>query len=197
MKKYHFTIILLFLFLVSTTAQNYKYLRWVKVRNGNIPSQAVVGGEEHGETFYVARANYMGGVHPGKTKNGWTSCNIGYGGKEIEVNDYEVLVYSESSTTLNDLLNEVLRSSSSIASEAHDILESYPDDRFAGLFLNEEEVNSLNRKLKKLQDNAIKARCYKVSDQIDEINKMLESNLPSRANIKKEIESLYETAKEC
>src|SRR6185503_10340172 len=62
------------------------------VSKGTIPANAVVGGGENGYPLYVCRANYMGGVHPGKLLAG--NCNIGYGGKEIVLNNYEILVGS-------------------------------------------------------------------------------------------------------
>jgi V8-like Glu-specific endopeptidase len=52
-------------------------------------------GEENNQTLYSCRANYRGGLHPGKFIAG--QCNFGFGGKEIESRNYEVL--SSSSTT--------------------------------------------------------------------------------------------------
>lgn len=38
------------------------------------------------------RGMYQGGLHPGKTMPGWSSCNIGYGGQEVLLPDFEVMV---------------------------------------------------------------------------------------------------------
>lgn len=66
---------------------------WVAASNGKIPSGSLVGGNEaNGEKLYVCRANYKGGVHPGKVRKAFGACNIGWGGKEVAVNPYEVLV---------------------------------------------------------------------------------------------------------
>jgi hypothetical protein len=62
---------------------------WAKV-NGAVPANAVIGGSEPGRTLPICHAAYNGGVHPGKVVAG--KCNIGYGGKEIVLTSYEVLV---------------------------------------------------------------------------------------------------------
>jgi hypothetical protein len=64
--------------------------RWVFATNGYVPSGAIVGGWEQGRTLYVCRTWYGGGVHPGKVVG--NNCNIGWGGKEITLEAYEVLV---------------------------------------------------------------------------------------------------------
>jgi hypothetical protein len=52
----------------------------------------VVGGaDSNGSTYYLCRANYQGGVHPGKTKAGWQSCLFPYGGGEQSASSYEAL----------------------------------------------------------------------------------------------------------
>ena len=63
-------------------------LSWVRY-NGSTPANAVKGGFENGQTLMVARANFSGVNHPGKMVN--THCNIGYGGKEVVVRQFEIL----------------------------------------------------------------------------------------------------------
>jgi hypothetical protein len=64
---------------------------WVRSdSNQPIPPDAVVGGREPDRLLYVCRAHYAGGTHPGKVVAG--TCNIGYGGKEIVLPGYEILV---------------------------------------------------------------------------------------------------------
>ncbi len=65
-------------------------LSWVSASNGQMPNGAVLGGQEPGRSLYVCRASYQGGVHPGKIVG--SNCNIGYGGQEILLPNYEVLV---------------------------------------------------------------------------------------------------------
>lgn len=70
--------------------------RWVAATNGAIPDGAVICGKEsNGTPLYVARANYEGGVHPGKVRTEFGAANIPYGGIEVKVNPYEVLVCVE------------------------------------------------------------------------------------------------------
>lgn len=75
-------------------------INWVRRSRGqSIPANTIVGGIElggdsNGVTLYVCRADYNGGVYPGKLLNG--SCNIGIGGKEMVLSTYEVAVGSGS-----------------------------------------------------------------------------------------------------
>jgi hypothetical protein len=64
---------------------------WIDSASGApLPANAVAGGEENGHRLYVCRASYNGGVHPGKVVAG--NCNIGFGGDEIVLQQYQVLV---------------------------------------------------------------------------------------------------------
>jgi hypothetical protein len=67
--------------------------KWVTATNGEIPDGAIICGKEaDGTPLYVARASYQGGVHPGKVRKEFGAANISYGGNEVKVNPYEVLV---------------------------------------------------------------------------------------------------------
>ncbi|MEZ4630710.1 MAG: DUF3421 domain-containing protein [Deinococcales bacterium] len=55
-----------------------------------LPRNAVIGGQEAGQSLYICRANYDDGVFPGKVVG--PSCKIGYAGGEISVVGYQVLV---------------------------------------------------------------------------------------------------------
>jgi hypothetical protein len=65
-------------------------VRWVAVRNGQIPSNAFEGGRADGQPLYICRTQYQNGTHVGKVVN--RRCNIGWGGREIVVNHFQVLV---------------------------------------------------------------------------------------------------------
>jgi len=59
----------------------------------NIPFDAIVGGyEANGQYLYLCDANYAGGIHPGKTRPGFNACDISYGGSEVYISNYRVLV---------------------------------------------------------------------------------------------------------
>ncbi len=63
--------------------------------NGGIPGGAVQGGYDippQSPPLFVCQANYNGGMHPGKIRPDWTSCDISWGGQEIFVDAYSVLV---------------------------------------------------------------------------------------------------------
>ncbi|KAJ2349104.1 hypothetical protein IWW50_005131 [Coemansia erecta] len=68
--------------------------RWVTATDGYIPPDAVQGGvEKDGSPLFVARAMHKGGLHPGKAaphiQGG--GCSIGFGHKEVNVREYQVL----------------------------------------------------------------------------------------------------------
>jgi hypothetical protein len=74
--------------------------RWRSAINGNVPTGAYSYGFEApdpgnnfiGPALYPCRAFLNGGLHPGKVRPGFTGCYVGWGGKEISVNPYEVLI---------------------------------------------------------------------------------------------------------
>src|ERR1700737_1880562 len=67
--------------------------QWIPASGGAIPSGAAENGREaNGEALFVARANLNGGVHPGKVRGEFGAANIGFGGKEVKVTNYEVLM---------------------------------------------------------------------------------------------------------
>lgn len=59
-------------------------------RGPAVPANAVIGGGDSGRPLPVCRASYQDGVHPGKVWAG--NCNIGWGGKEIVLPVFDVLV---------------------------------------------------------------------------------------------------------
>jgi len=70
--------------------------RWVPATGGNVPANALIAGyENNGTPLYIARAIYNGSLVPGKVRPGFSGANIPYGGSEITVNPYEVLVWEE------------------------------------------------------------------------------------------------------
>ena len=73
--------------------------RWASASNGNVPAGAYAYGFEaptpgslFGATLYACRAYLNGSMHPGKVRPGLTGCAIGWGGKELYLNPYEVLI---------------------------------------------------------------------------------------------------------
>jgi hypothetical protein len=62
-----------------------------------IPEGATAYGQEaDGREQFVCRGAHGGGTHIGKIASGFAGCNIGYGGREITLSDYEVLVGARS-----------------------------------------------------------------------------------------------------
>jgi hypothetical protein len=65
---------------------------WQPTTGANIPATAIIGGQEAAGVLAICRANHQGGVHPGKTSRVLNGCNIGWGGREVAISQYEVLV---------------------------------------------------------------------------------------------------------
>lgn len=76
------------LFFISPSSLNAQ-LEWEKF-NGYVPENAVKGGSEKFRNLHIGRAMYNGSYHPGKVFS--RKCNIGYGGKEVELSNFEILV---------------------------------------------------------------------------------------------------------
>lgn len=67
--------------------------RWVPIAGGQVPPNAVPGGEtEDGEPLFVGRVHHEGTVTIGKVQASHNVCYIPYGGAEVPFNDYEILV---------------------------------------------------------------------------------------------------------
>lgn len=65
-------------------------LNWVPSSNGYAPPNVVQGGYENGRPLAVCQTKYNGGMHPGKLVG--QTCNIGWGGREVLMPVYNVLV---------------------------------------------------------------------------------------------------------
>jgi len=67
---------------------------WVLTNGKNFPQGAIEGGrEKDGKVLYISRAYWEGGVHIGKAgKHLGKGAVIGYAGKEVELDTYEILL---------------------------------------------------------------------------------------------------------
>ncbi|XP_073829706.1 uncharacterized protein [Musca autumnalis] len=66
--------------------------KWVTCANGAVPSLGVVAGHDSdGDTIYIGRADYENDRLPAKVIPSKGKAYVCYGGKEIEVDTYEVL----------------------------------------------------------------------------------------------------------
>jgi len=67
--------------------------KWEKASNGNIPTGAiVVGNEPGGAPLYAARAEIRNGLHPGKVRPEFKGAMIPFGNIETLATAYEILV---------------------------------------------------------------------------------------------------------
>ncbi|KAH9961258.1 hypothetical protein BC827DRAFT_334920 [Russula dissimulans] len=74
-------------------------IRWVRysyqLNVQQVGARPVEGGREaDGAPLYIARVEYEGGVHTAKVGEHLPGANVAFHGGEVQVEDYEVLVYS-------------------------------------------------------------------------------------------------------
>lgn len=91
MKRFLATLALGSACIVPTTAAAYDELEWVPWK-GRLPYDAVQGGMDQNGTIplYICRARHINGIHPGKLRQG--KCHIAWGGNEVILQRFEVLV---------------------------------------------------------------------------------------------------------
>lgn len=85
---------------VSNTKEDFEILTsfsgdfsWVAAEHGRVPVNAFPAGHsEQGETLYIGRALKNGSLLVGKVQPSHRVCYVAYGGQELNVKDYEVLV---------------------------------------------------------------------------------------------------------
>ena len=66
---------------------------WITATNGSIPEGAAVNGhEQDGRPLFVCRAFLNEGLHPGKVRPEFGAANIPFGGREVKVGTYQVLM---------------------------------------------------------------------------------------------------------
>ena len=75
--------------IMLSTNNGFAQLEWVEF-DQELPSNAVIGGVETNRSLAVCRCFYKGATHPGKVVE--RRCNIGWGGKEVGLKRFEVLV---------------------------------------------------------------------------------------------------------
>lgn len=63
---------------------------WVLASSGQVPPSAFAGGEDNGESIYVIRANFNGGLIPGKLIPSHGQAYVAWGGAENPIQEYEV-----------------------------------------------------------------------------------------------------------
>ena len=85
------TILLGLAFTWPATAVAGDGVEW-QTWNGRLPRHAIQGGVDLYGTapLYICRARHVNGVHPGKLLN--RRCHIAWGGSEVVLHQFEVLV---------------------------------------------------------------------------------------------------------
>ncbi len=83
-------------YTLQVSRSSLRRYRWMSASYGNVPTRRgyvpIPVGREGSRTLYVCRANYRGGKHPGKLVG--RNCNFGYGGKEITIPRYQILMFN-------------------------------------------------------------------------------------------------------
>ncbi len=69
-------------------------LQWAPGTGGAVPSGAQPTGYDPGGFLFTCRAQVESGTHPGKMRPGLAGCYVPLGGREVPVQQYEVLMGS-------------------------------------------------------------------------------------------------------
>ncbi|XP_050539649.1 uncharacterized protein LOC126904566 isoform X2 [Daktulosphaira vitifoliae] len=83
---------------IENPKENYEVLcncnaTWIKANNGEIPVGALSSGHtEEGEPLFVGRGKHNGCVTVGKVQPSHNVCYIPFGGEEVALDEYEVLL---------------------------------------------------------------------------------------------------------
>jgi hypothetical protein len=76
---------------ITSTAYEVLVPHWAAASGGQVPVGSFQAGTDiDGAPLYFCRGRYQGGVQPGKLK-AEAGCYIGYGGEEIQLNDYQAM----------------------------------------------------------------------------------------------------------
>ncbi len=68
-------------------------LSWESANRGHIPESALVAGRgAHGENLFICRAEFEGGIHPGKISHGMVGCAVPWGSREHLLDHYDILL---------------------------------------------------------------------------------------------------------
>jgi hypothetical protein len=184
-------IIVLLFFVINLKAQ--ECITWAGAKNGYIPQNAVEGGKENGQILYIARANYMGGIHPGKIRKGWDHCCISFDGKEVQLNNYEVLVYMPTQPERRIHGDNP----SKVSYELRQLIESSRDDWKKNRTLSSADVDRLKKSLRRISDLAYNDGCRSIVNEIDAVREFLNRKMPSREETMKKLDELYDVSKDC
>ena len=206
MFKYQPNIVLLFfLAIISVFLAEYVYAQkgsgvtWVKAEYGEIPKGAVEGGVIEGKPVYVCRAYYSNGTHPGKT---WeNACNIGWGGKEVAVKDFEVLVSKGSGYYPPYKPDKPVANCGKAASKIYELNNLVPERKGTEIFVSDDEKRTIMDFVPQIQKSSLNCGCSEVADQAQELYKTVESRVgwpgPTRKEVSSSISRMKETINSC
>jgi hypothetical protein len=161
--------------------------QWVEARNGEIPEGALQGGQEAGGPLYVCRAYHGGGLHPGRIRPDFTGCHIGWGGYEVVIPVYEVLVAPAPDTTDEPC--------DSLVIAASNLVVAIPD--WGRLFLNDDEKQLVRSTAREMRTLALRCGCLAAVDDVEKLKDLASENLPNREEVVSQIRKVKQTAKDC
>lgn len=190
---YKSIIIFALILLAAMDLRAQDCITWVEGKNGFIPRFAVPGGKENGEILYIARAKYMGGIHPGKIRKGWDHCCISFDGKEIQINTYEIMVSQPTQMPGKIRRNEP----SNVSLEIRRLIETSADEWQRNKYLSSNNVDRLKKSLHRISDIAYNEGCERVVSGAEAIKDYLNRYTPLREETMKKLDELYDTSKDC
>ena len=166
-------------------------VQWIAARNGEIPPGALQAGSEEGKPLYICRAAHGGGQHPGKIRGDFDGCHIAWGGQEVVITTYEVLVaYSaETETPASPACSEA-------AIKVYALADAIPSDSFS-LFLKDGEKVQIRDAAIEIRNLALGCGCLDLVDQAERLKALSGEHMPSREDAVNRLKQMKNAVTAC
>jgi hypothetical protein len=172
-------------------------LEWATAANGRIPSGALEVGYQDSGPLYVCRVRYRGGLHPGKIASGFSGCNIGYGGREITVRQYEVLMGSDTPSAKQPEQASKPQACRNLSVEAFQLSDAIPNSLLSRVFLSDSEKATVRDYSLEIRNLALRCGCSDVAQTAEQLRKSTATNLVNRSSVRQSINRLQDIAQKC
>ena len=162
-------------------------LKWVEAMNGEIPEGALESGWETEGPLYVCRAGYGGGVHPGKVRADFGGCHIPWGGQEIVIPIYDVLVAA--------ILGGPGDPGQDLAKAVHKLADAI--SRWGGSFLSDQETLTVHRAIPEIQRLALVCGCVALADAADTLGELAKDRFADRDDVTDQLDKMEDLVADC
>lgn len=169
-------------------------VQWQAASNGRVPAGALEGGFEGADIFYICRARYRGGLHPGKLAPRFGGCNIPFGGREITVRQYEVLL---TTGTPPNRPGQPDRACRDLPVAIFELSDAIPQSIVNGVFLNDDERATVQTQATEIRNLALRCGCDPVAQAADDLRRRSAARLVNRSSVHDSLDRMKADASKC